>query len=257
MGDDFAMGYAMGQDSNGSGGNDWFGGSGIWGLLILALLFGYGGFGGMGWGGMGMMGGYGGMMLNGIATRADINEGFALQNITGGIRGIEQGLCDGFYAVNTGMLNGFNGVASQLANMAAQQAACCCETQRLTERGFADIGYAMATNTTSVIQNQHSDTDRVIAKLNEMEATRQAEKIEALRLENQSLRFAASQLDQNAAIRASIDAATAEILRRTGHDCPSAAYLVQPPTPVNFPVNGCGTVQFGYNGGSCGCGCNG
>ena len=40
MGEDFAMGYAMGQDSNGGNGNDWFGGGGIWGLLILALLFG-------------------------------------------------------------------------------------------------------------------------------------------------------------------------------------------------------------------------
>jgi preprotein translocase subunit SecY len=35
---DFAMGYAMGQDNNNNSGNDWFGGGGIWGLLIIALL---------------------------------------------------------------------------------------------------------------------------------------------------------------------------------------------------------------------------
>ena len=59
-----------------------------------------------------------------------------------------------------------------------------------------------------------------------------------------------SQSNQNAVLGARIDAAVAEILRRTGNDCPTAAYIVQPPTPVNFPTNGCGTVQFG----GCGCG---
>ena len=55
MGDDFAMGYALGQDNNNSRGNgsDWFGGGGIWGLLILALLFGWGGGGLGGFGGLG------------------------------------------------------------------------------------------------------------------------------------------------------------------------------------------------------------
>ena len=49
------------------------------------------------------------------------------------------------------------------------------------QRGFADIGYAMATNTSNIIQSQHNDADRVIAKLDAIEAARTAEKIEALR----------------------------------------------------------------------------
>jgi hypothetical protein len=62
-----------------------------------------------------------------------------------------------------------------------------------------------------------------------------------------------SQSNQNAVIGARIDAAVAELLRRTGNDCPTAAYIVQPPTPVNFPTNCCGTVQFGGSGcGGCG-----
>ena len=246
MGDDFAMGYAMGQDNNGGNcnGNDWFGGGGIWGLLILALLFGWGGFGG-GFGGGG----------NGALTRAAVAEGFQYNNLENGIRGIQQGLCDGFYAMNTGLLTGFNGVQAQMANMAAQNAACCCETQRLVERGFCDVGYAMATNTSNIIQNSHSDTDRVIAKLDAMENARQAEKIEALRLENQTLRFQASQLDQNAAIRASIDAATAEIIRRTGNECPIPAYVVPNPNCCyGNPVGVSYGAGWGGNGG-CGCGC--
>lgn len=238
MGDDFAMGYALGQDNNNGG--DWFGSGGIWGLLIIALLFGGLGFGG-GFGGFGGFGG--GSGLQGMATRADINAGFQFSDLQGGIRGIQQGLCDGFYAVNTGLLTGFNGLQSQIAS-------CCCENGNAMQRGFADIGYAMATNTNNIVQSQHGDTDRVIAKLDQMEAARQAEKIEALRLENQSLRFAASQLDQNAAIRASIDAATAEIIRRTGNECPIPAYVV--PNPNCCYGNPVGVSYGGAWGGGCG-----
>ena len=36
---------------------------------------------------------------------------------------------------------------------------------------------------------------------------------------------------------------------------PTASYLVQPPTAINFPTNGCGQVQFNGNGyGWNGCG---
>ena len=78
-----------------------------------------------------------------------------------------------------------------------------------------------------------------------------AERTQNLRDENQALRMAANLSNQNAVFGARIDAAVAELLRRTGNDCPTAAYLVQPPTPVNFPTNGCGQVQFG---GGWGCG---
>ena len=48
-----------------------------------------------------------------------------------------------------------NALMAQLNNMAADSAACCCETQRLIERGFADTNYNMAT--------QACDTRRAIA----------------------------------------------------------------------------------------------
>lgn len=249
MGDDFAMGYALGQDNNNSrgNGNDWFGGGGIWGLLILALLFGWGG------GGLGGFGGLGGGGGNGAFTRAAVAEGFQYNNIENGIRGIQQGLCDGFYAVNTGLLTGFNGVQGQIANLAAQNASCCCETQRLVERGFCDVGYAMATNTSTIIQNSHSDTDRVIAKLDAMENARMAEKLDALRSENLSLKFAASQANQNAFITANQEAQTAELIRRLGRDCPIPAYVV--PNPNCCYGNPVGVSYGAGFGGGCGCGC--
>lgn len=268
-GSDFAMGYAMGQDNSGCG-NDGFGFGGGWGgligLLIVASLFGGGwGFGGGfgDWGGMGGMGG--GMMLNGIATRADINEGFALQNITGGIRGIEQGLCNGFHDQAVTAMQGFSGVNNAICNLGYNMQSgfntlgynmkdCCCETQRLIERGFCDTNYNMATNTANIVQSGHNDTDRVIAKLDAMENARMLEKIDALRTENQTLRFQASQANQNAFFTANQEAQTAELIRRLGRDNPIPAYVV--PNPNCCYGNPVG-VSYGGNGwgNGCGCGC--
>ena len=80
------------------------------------------------------------------------------------------------------------------------------------------------------------------------------DKIASLQAENQALKFKASQSEQNAFITANQQAQTAELIRRLGADCPVNAYVVQPPTPVTFPVNACGQF-FGYNNGGCGCGC--
>ena len=54
-------------------------------------------------------------------------------------------------------------------------------------------------------------------------------------------------------IRAAIDASTAEIIRRTGNECPVPAYVV--PNPNCCYGNPVG-IGYGYNGGNgCGCGC--
>ncbi len=133
----------------------------------------------------------------------------------------------------------FNALGSQLAQ-------CCCNTQRQVERGFCDNNYNLATNTTAIIQNAHNDTDRVLARLDAIESSRKDQKIAEQAAEIQTYK-------QNATFGAMIDASRAEILRRTGHDCPSAAYIVQPSTPVNFPTNCCGTFNgWGGNYGGCG-----
>ena len=44
MDNDFATGYALGSDSNGGNCNNGFGGGaweGIWGIIILAMVFGW------------------------------------------------------------------------------------------------------------------------------------------------------------------------------------------------------------------------
>lgn len=256
---DFATGYAIGQnDSKNNCCMDGGMGMGAWGawlipLLLIGLLF--GGFGGgFGFGGFG-----GGAGLQGIVTRADITSGFQFNNLENGVRGIQQGICDSTYALNNSIMTGFHGVDNAICNLGYnvqqgfntlgyQNQQCCCETQRLIERGFCDIGYNMATNTSTIVQAGHNDTDRVIAKLDAMERDRLTEKLNAVQMENQSLRF-------NAYLEANQEAQTATLLRRLGAECPSPAYLVNAPTPVTFPVNSCGQVQFGGNGNGYGCGC--
>lgn len=249
MDNSFATGYALGADNAENRGN--YGGWGmdggcgwIWILLIFALW---------GWGGMGFGGGLGGANspgLQGIATRADINEEFALNGIERGIQGIQQGICDSTYALTNNMNNGFSqaelarcnqqaAIMQQLNNMAFQYQQCCCDTQRAIERGFCDVGYNMAANTSNIIQSGHNDTDRVIAKLDAMENTRQQERIAALQSENQTLRFQASQAAQNAFITANQDAQTAELIRRIS-PMPVPSYQV--PAPYPYCNRGCGTA---------------
>lgn len=241
MENDFATGYALGSD-NGGRNNGFFGGDGIWAIIIFAMIFGWGngGFGGFGGG-------------NGAATRADINAGFALNGLDNGIRGVQQGLCDGFYAVNTSllqgfngnntaMLQGFNGIQAQLCNMSAQNQSCCCETQRLVERGFADLGYNLATqscetrqtisnSTRDIIESQNAGTRAILDFLTQ-------DKIASLQSENQALRFQASQTAQNSYLAALSEAQTAELIRRI-HPAPVPAYSVPAPYPYSTTQNCC------------------
>ena len=234
------------------GNNDGFGGDGGWAWwIIILLIFGWGG-NGFGFGGNGGANSPG---LQGLATRADINEGFALNNLQSGINSIQQGICDSTYAtnnaingVNMGMMQGFNGVERGFCNMSAQLADCCCQNRE----AISQVRYDMATqacDTRNVIQNstrdiiegQNAGTRAILDFLTQ-------DKIASLQAENQSLKFQASQTAQNAYITASQDAQTAELIRRLGADCPQPAYVVQPPQPVTFP-NFCNT---GCNSG-CGC----
>lgn len=120
--------------NRGNGYGDGFGGSWIWIIVILALFW-----GGGNWGNNGDCAAA--AFANGAMTRNEITNGFNAQEVNNGIRGIQNGLCDGFYSQNTTMLQGFNStqrdimqtgyqLSSAIAEnrFAAQQ--CCCETNR-------------------------------------------------------------------------------------------------------------------------------
>lgn len=162
-------------------------------------------------------------------------------NIQSGFNGVERSMCNLGYNVQSG----FNSLSHQISD-------CCCETQRAIDR----VAYENQANTCA-LQNTIQNTTRDI--IDNANANSRAvldflvnDKISTLTAENQSLKFQASQTAQNAFITANQQAQTAELIRRLGADCPQPAYLVNGPTPINFPTNCCGQVQFSNN--NCGCG---
>lgn len=223
----FAEGYAIGRDSNNCYGDGMFGG-GAWSWwIIILLLFGWGG----GYGGFG--GFRGGECMTGLATSADVQRGFDNSAVIGKLNGLENGLCDGFYAINTGLLNGFAGVNMNICNLSHEISDCCCATQRAID----SVNYNIATSTCDIKNAINASTTRVIDYLT-------TEKISSLQLENQALKFQASQTAQNAFISANQEAQTAELIRRLGKDCPVPAYVVPNPNCCYPTTNTCG----------CGCG---
>lgn len=221
--DSMALGYALGSDNNNSGSGMWGGdGSWIFAFLIIALIFGGGNWGGFGFGGNGANGaGY-----QGTVTRSDLCNEFSFNNLQRSVLGIQDSLSNGFCNMNNGMLTGFNTIGNtvsegfhgvdnavcqlgyqtaQLANNTVQSmnsgfngvTAGMTALGSQISSGFCDTNYNAATNARDIIQSTHSDTDRIIARLDQMETARQAEKIAALQTENQTLKFAASQEAQN------------------------------------------------------------
>ena len=198
-----------------------FGGNSGW-WIILLFLFGFGG-GGFGWG-------------NGAGNenvRDAVAYGFDINNLENGVRGLEHGICDGFYDMNTSLLTGFgniamgnmqntNAITAQLSNMAATQAQCCCETQRLLERGLCEVNYNIltqsnATNTNiasaarDIIENNNNGVRSILDFLTQ-------DKIATLQAENQALRLTASQQAQNAFL-----------IDQLGTKAPVPAYVVANP----------------------------
>lgn len=255
----------MGGNSGRNNG-DFMGGGGGWifAFLIIAIIFGAGN-----WGNNGNRGNSGGSD-GGVATvlpyvmsslgsggghsrcySSEIADGFAMNNLQNGISGIKQGICDSTYAIS----NAINGLSGQLSG-------CCCENQRAIDglrytiaKEDCDTRNLIQSTTRDIIDANNANYRGLMdfmvqSKIDDLKE-RLAEKDSLI----SSLNLSASQANQNAAIGARIDAAVAEILRRTGNDCPSAAYIVQPPTPVNFPTNNCGTFTGFGNGGGNGCGC--
>lgn len=225
--------------TTGNGGYGW-GGDGLFWIVIL-FLFAFCGWGGNGWG---FGGGNGGGVMDGYVLTSD----FA--NIERKLDNVNNGICDGFYAMNAGMLNGFAGVTQavnsgfmsaelsranqqaalmqQLFAMQMQAQECCCENRA----AIAQVRYDMATqacdtrNTVQVaardiIDNQNANSRAVLDYL-------QNSRMRDLESENASLRLAASQAAQN------------NYLVNTLRPPASPAYIVQNPYCCGQQYAGCG-----------------
>ena len=240
-----------GNNGNGS----FMNGDGWWAIILFALIFGYGrnGFGGFG-------GGYGN---GGVGENYVLATDFA--TIERKLDGVNNGLCDGFYAQNTNMLNGFAGVQQTLCqgfsgvnatinngfagvnnaictlgyqnqagfnSIANQISSCCCDISRQISDCCCDLK-------TMNLENRYLNEKQTCDIVNAINAGNQRlvdiytnDKIEALRSENAVLRGQIS------------DDRQADRIINKLSPCPTPAYVVPNPNCCyDYNVvrnNGCG-----------------
>ena len=211
---DIAAATGTNRNDNGFG----FGGDGAWWIIIL-FLFCFAGWGGNGNG-----------LFGGGTTGSGITDGYILTsdfaNIERKIDGVNNGVCDGFYAMNTGMLNGFasinnnitqqtiadmqntNAINAGITNLGTQLQQCCCQTRYEDAQNFAQLNYNLADQecstrravtdaTRDLMENQNANTRSVLSAIQEMQTQALHDKITELTAVNSDLKFQASQAAQN------------------------------------------------------------
>lgn len=239
---------ALALRDGGYGGNGGFGGwgDGGWWIIILILLFGAGGWG---------RGGFGG----GNGAGGELADAFNFNQLDNGLRGIEQGICNGFYTsaqqINSvlaalqncccdtkmTMMTGFNGVNQGISNLGFnvqagfngvtnQLASCCCDL----ERGQEAIKYEIANVANNLLVAGDKNTDRIINYLTQTE-------MDKLRTELQSAQFQLSQLSQ-----------TDNIINRL-MPVAKPAYLTCSPYASAFGLGFGQGYGYGFNNNNCGC----
>ena len=247
-------------------GNGGFGGDGENGWwVILFLIFALGGWGRNGFGG-GFGGNGAGVGENYLATdfatierKLDgVNNGlcdgfYAMaqqfsntnQNIANSTAALQQTLCQGFSGINQGIMTngyetrlGINSIASQLAD-------CCCTTQRAID----GVNYNMATNTCAITNAINTGIRDIVDNQN---ANYRAlhDEITAIRIEDKNDRIAQQQNEINALrLAASQEKQNNYLVDQLAPKCPIPAFLTCNPYTGQTYTNG-----YGY--GNCGCGCN-
>ena len=166
--------------------DDGYGGQGSWFWIVVLFLFMFG-FGRNGWGND---------ANNGALTRAEMTDGFNNQSVLNKLNGIENGLCDGFYAQNTTMLQGFSGIGNQIMQNQFAMKECCCETNRNIDA----VRYENSKHTceiTTAIHNEGEQT-RALIQANTIQNLR--DRLEAKSQELQTANFQLSQQAQNATL---------------------------------------------------------
>ena len=229
------MAAVTGRNNNGA-----FGDNGAWWIIILFLFCFMGGWNnnGFGNGSAGATDNY--VLASDFATlQRQIDSGVSSLEHKGDT--INSGLCDGFYAMNAGMLTGFSNVntavsqngyetrntitQAQIAQMQsanalqAQLAQCCCDNraaiaetnynmaqnanalQNTVNTGFCQTNYNAQSNTRDIIDAMNSGFQSINQRLTAQELAAKDEKIAD---QNQRLfmaNLAASQAAQNETIK--------------------------------------------------------
>lgn len=224
--DGFADGLISGLTANRN--NDAAFGSWIWIILVFALIWGNNGGG---------LFGRGGGTADGYTLASDFS------NIERKIDGVNNGLSDGFYAMNTGMLNGFSNLSSTImtsgyetrsaiATLSTAMQQCCCNIRESIaalkyDMATMDCGIKNAINTAArdIIDSQRDGTAQILSFLTN-------EKLSSLQARNATLE---AQLSQNAQTATLINA-----LRPTAVPAYLTCSPYQSALGINPYANSCG-----------------
>lgn len=147
-------------------------------------------------GGNGLFGNRGDAAVQGAITRSDLFEGFNNQDVNGQLRGITNGICDGFYATNSGLKDGFYGIQGALAENRFASQQCCCETNRNIDA----VRYEGAQNTCAITNAIHAEGEATRALINANVMQELRDKLEARDRDILVRDFQLSQLSQTASL---------------------------------------------------------
>lgn len=229
--------------SNGYGNSGFFGGDGIWAILLFAMIFGNnwgGGFGGFG-GGNNML----------YDINANTNRGFDNLALNSGIDSLQTAVSNGFANAQVQNCNSTTSLLQAINGLSSNFATCCCENKL----GIADLKYTVATENCAdrqalnegirdIIASNTANTQAILDKLCQQELDAKNDLIATLRSQLSMADLKASQTAQTAEIRAN-NATVANQLVAELRSCPIPAQPVYGTTPI-FTCNGmggCGSIQ--------------
>jgi hypothetical protein len=159
--------------NGGNAANEWMNNPFIY-LVWLALL-----------GNGGIFGGNRGADLQGTITRSDLFEGFNNQEVNNQLRGLTNGLCDGFYATRQG-----------ISDLGYAVKDCCCTTNRNIDA----VRFENAQNTCAITNAIHAEGETTRALINANMIQDLRDKLEARDRDILVRDFQLSQLAQNATL---------------------------------------------------------
>ena len=224
MNDGLSAGDILALTRDGDDMNNWANNPFIY-LVWLALLGGNGGF-------------FGNRnndaALQNTLTRSDMFEGFNNQDVNSQLRGITNGLCDGFYTISNSIKDGTYATQSALAENRFASQQCCCETKGLI-KDLAAEGYRNTCDITTAIHAEGEAT-RALITANTMQELR-----DRLADRDRDLITANFQLSQQA---------QSANLISTLRPFPQPAYITC--SPYQTPSTSCGS----FYGCGAGYGCN-
>lgn len=263
--------YPVMYGNSGFGNGGFFGGDGIWALILIALLFGWGnnsnGNGGF-FGGNSFDNGYAWLSNGQKDIMNQTSDGFNTLHLSNQVEGIRDGvsslsnqLCNccgditsaisnGFYNAEIGASNRQMANMQQTFDLSRQFADCCCEnrlglanlTSTVISENCADRE-ALSNGIRDIISSQTASTQRILDQLCNDKIDAKNEKIADLQREILMKDLQASQVAQTADIRAN-NAVVANQLVSELRSCP----IPSQPVYGNQPIFNC---QPNYG---CGCG---